>query len=831
MPEGHIPAACTHVVPYPSQHAAAPIPIPSDCGKSASTLPENATYESYGATLQGSEDNPYHPFRSRLDWEIARWAKLRGSGSTAFSDLLAIEGVAENLALSFKNSRELNKIIDGGLPPSRPRFQRHEIIVAGESFEVYFRDILECIRSLYGDPEFAPLLLLEPEKHFTDEEEKTRVYFDMNTGKWWWDALEWDRPGATVIPTQLTQFGSKSAYPDIRCKPSRRGQILLAYLPTSCLMHIKNKAARRRTLANLFHACMTRVTQPLVAASRDGITLMSGDRVARRGHPILAIYVGDYPEQTGDCPKCPTDKASMGNDTNISRPFRPLADVLDALATIEEGPRAYTTACRKVGIKPLYHPFWETLPYTNIFYAITPDLLHQLYQGVMKHLVAWIKKAFGDEELDARVRRLPQNNSLRHFSKGISKLTRVTGKEHRDMCRILLGLIIGLPLPHGLSPSRLVRATRALLDFLYYAQFSCQTTDTLSQLNEALKSFHANKAIFHFHFPKLHSLDHYPRSIELFGSTDNYDTQYTERLHIDFTKDAYRASNKKDELSQMTIERHGKYIAWRLEHDKTAQWADLDMKPRIQMARHPSVKSVTFADIAAKYGATHFRDTLARFVVQQNHPNLAAHEVEQRSAGVYFGFNSVSAFHKIKFNIPDVQGLGLQTSDPRDVVHVRPARKNKYHNTVPGRFDTALIQEQDRSAGDDSASSEAGEDFRVVQVRMVFKLPEKGAAALFPSLSPSDRQQHFAYVHWFTPFASHPDSPDHGLYKISHAVHDRGSRIGSIIPIENIERSCHLFPDFGPVANRAWTSSNVLEQCKDFYLNTFADLSTYQLFY
>ena len=33
------------------------------------------------------------PFHSKLDWEIARWAKCRGPGSTAFSELLAIDGV------------------------------------------------------------------------------------------------------------------------------------------------------------------------------------------------------------------------------------------------------------------------------------------------------------------------------------------------------------------------------------------------------------------------------------------------------------------------------------------------------------------------------------------------------------------------------------------------------------------------------------------------------------------------------------------------------------------------------------------------------------------
>lgn len=61
------------------------------------------TYENYFAAVSGTssrsesgQENEWAPFATRLDWEIARWAKLRGSGSTAFSDLLAIPGVSLN---------------------------------------------------------------------------------------------------------------------------------------------------------------------------------------------------------------------------------------------------------------------------------------------------------------------------------------------------------------------------------------------------------------------------------------------------------------------------------------------------------------------------------------------------------------------------------------------------------------------------------------------------------------------------------------------------------------------------------------------------------------
>jgi hypothetical protein len=93
--------------------------------------------------------------------------------------------VTESLGLSFKNTRELNEIIDKKLL-GRPCFQRHEVVVGSEVCEVFYRDVIECIKSLFGDPNFTPHLRLAPEKHYTDDTKDTRMYHDMHTGKWWW---------------------------------------------------------------------------------------------------------------------------------------------------------------------------------------------------------------------------------------------------------------------------------------------------------------------------------------------------------------------------------------------------------------------------------------------------------------------------------------------------------------------------------------------------------------------------------------------------------------------------------------------------------------------
>lgn len=359
-------------------------------------------------------------------------------------------------------------------------------------------------------------------------------------------AVEAKNEGATIIPiilssdkTQLTLFRNKAAYPvymtignlpkDICSKPSRGGQILLAYLPTSKLEHITNKAARRRAQANLYHACMKRILGALEDAGVSGLSMSSGDGVIRRVHPLFAAYVGDYPERvlvtctkSGQCPVCMQPRNELGDfDSNVKHPTRDLQQVLDVLAQADNLSRAdYARACKAVGIKPVYEPFWENLPYSDIFLSITPDILHQLLQGVIKHLVSWIKEVYSEDKIDARCRRFPPNHNVRLFFKGITKLSRLTGSEHADICRILLALIINLRLSDtdalpG-SQARLVRAVRAMLDFVYLAQYPVHSAQTLDALDDALARFHENKQVFvdlgirsDFNFPKLHFCQHY----------------------------------------------------------------------------------------------------------------------------------------------------------------------------------------------------------------------------------------------------------------------------------------------------------------------------------
>ena len=500
---------------------------------------------------------------------------------------------------------------------------------------------------------------------------------------------------------------------EIRRKPSTRAYVLLGYLPTTKLEHVTNKAQRRRLLGNLYHACMGKILKPLENAGREGIFMTSGDGKTRRNHLILASFIGNYPEQvlttgvfTGECPTCPVNRNVLGEQGTETPSLRNLDLILNALDTFDSDPAGFLQTCSNSGIKPIVDPFWKNLPYAHIYRSITPDVLHQLYQGVVKHLVGWVTEACGAEEIDARCRRMPPNHNIRSFMRGITSLSRVTGQEHDQMCRILLGLVIDIPLgPDIPNGRRLVGAVRALLDFLYLAQYPIHTDTTLELLDDALKRFHDNKEVFvdlglrdGFNIPKLHFASHYLTLIKLYGTTDNTNTEYTERLHIDLAKDAYDATNCKHEFMQMTtwlerkekILRHEQFIKWRLNGSpipNVEEWLPpgLELDRTLSMAKHPTVRAVPITVLEHQYGANHFTVALRRYVAMKIFPNIGPTQLERSLLDIRLPFNTLPVWHKIKYLREDPYTRISATADSFMCIH--PERI-----AVDSQFLHALIQ-------------------------------------------------------------------------------------------------------------------------------------------
>ena len=534
--------------------------------------------------------------------------------------------------------------------------------------------------------------------------------------------------GATLAPviiatdkTQLTQFsGSKAAYPvyltignipkATRRMPSKNACILIAYLSVEKINRrdLTDRAYRAR-IQRLFHESMRIILEPLKKAGHDGVEMTSADGAVRRVFPILSCYVADYPEQClvtcskyGTCTKCKAKATELG-DKNAKEPRTQMwteGVFKDAHLAGAPDSRAFYDYCmqREVsGGTPL--PFWTGFPLCDIHRAITPDVLHQLYQGVLKHLIGWCQRILTPAELDRRIRCLPPGLGLRHFRNGISALSQISGPERKNMAKILLGCLIGS------IPTQGVAAITALLDFIYIAQYTSHNTETLGLLEDALNRFQTHRNYFlqtgireDFNIPKFHSLHHFVEAIMLFGTTDNYNTETFERLHIDFVKLGWRASNQRDEFPQMIrwLSRREKVAAFEA-HQISSQAAGghrpipslptsaTTRTTSITLAKNPHYPGRDFPFIHDKHDAPDFEFYLKQYINQFTSRPIGQRQLDQTP----LSFSKVDVYKMFRFHPEEIQ----DNEEENDIIKAIPMSGRLPH----GRFDTVVVIVKDEA--------------------------------------------------------------------------------------------------------------------------------------
>lgn len=166
----------------------------------------------------------------------------------------------------------------------------------------------------------------------------------------------------------------------------------------------------------------------------------------------------------------------------------------------------------------------------------------------LEHLRIWWTRILGVRVLDARYMGLPRYAGQQHFASGLSALTQWQGNEARATARSFLGIVAGSRVREA------VQAARCIMDFLYRARMPQLDDEDLAALDADLQRFHAVKEIFvtegvqdspygFNNIAKLHILRHYSHMTREMGTPDGYTTETPERLHKDYVKASYNASN------------------------------------------------------------------------------------------------------------------------------------------------------------------------------------------------------------------------------------------------------------------------------------------------
>ncbi|KAG1779091.1 hypothetical protein EV702DRAFT_1178629 [Suillus placidus] len=713
-------------------------------------------FEGYKRDQEEGSEHPWSPFEDTEEWDLAQWL-IKNLGQTRTDEFLKLPITQNRTKVSFHNNRAFLQKVDG--LPHGPEWSCRKVTVRGnlddengvplqDEVELWSRDPVECVKELIGNPFFKEDMAYSPARAYADHAGQHRVIDEMWTADWWGETQKALPKGATIVPIILSS--------DKTClsqrQASARATVLIGYLPAVKLDCFSSDA---RSLAGyrLFHHCMALLLHPLIAAGQNGVEMVCADSLVRHVYPILAAYLADFPEQC----LCLVAADERGNGfESVMRDPESTKEILERRKNGQHPPEF-----EENGLRAVYKPFWADLPHANIFLAFTPDLLHQLHKGVFKdHLVKWCIDIVGEEEMDARFKAIPDYPGLRHFKKGISTVKQWTGSEHKEMQRVFVGLL------SGAVPSRVLAVARSILDFSYYARLQIHTTETLDALQTALGVFHANKDVLtelaireHFNIPKLHQLTHYVQSIMLFGAADGFNTELPERLHIDFAKDAYHASNKRDYEEQMALSH--------------------------TLAKAPAHPHQTVEKIVTAHGATDFLPALQSFLCK-NLPHINIIPGIQDHFDVY---------RQVVIEAPPDRRVG----DTPKRWHVRARPEVVASGRKPGcpaRFDMALI-----SDGPHSSRLHTLDGVRVAQVRAIFTLPRQ-----FGIYSRA-----LAYIEWFTPFRQ-PD-PSSRLQQVSRSTRQL-RRNAAVIHVDEI---------MGQSVDVTLRRGNAYEVVNDFYFNEFID--------
>jgi len=125
-----------------------------------------------------------------------------------------------------------------------------------------------------------------------------------------------------------------------------------------------------------------------------GLKWDCADGFQRQCDPLLAAWVGDYPEQVivaevsyGSCPLCQIPEVAW----MVHSTFRPLDNPRDQHVYSELLDETNNHVLHTVGVHPICNQFWQ-FPLCNVYRLWQPDELHQLPLGLVKDLLHWLLK-------------------------------------------------------------------------------------------------------------------------------------------------------------------------------------------------------------------------------------------------------------------------------------------------------------------------------------------------------------------------------------------------------------------------------------------------------
>lgn len=534
---------------------------------------------------------------------------------------------------------------------------------------------------------------------------------------------------------------------NVRKNISSGATILLAEIPSYkfplATKGLKKSVAKKRGAhlnRVLWHKCMKQVLAPLLAhqpslAPSCLRPMLDATGYKRLCFPVLMAWCADLEEQSdilglsrSECPKCLAGFAEL-DAPHVCEP-RTAEWIQAQLREIREelGPDAdcwsFKSRAKTVGLNGVEELCWEGQP-MDISRVICVDSLHFFHKWFGDHMMAWLTRTVGQPDLDARFIAQPRQIGARNFSTGISRLSQLAGREHKDMQRHILQVVAGHP---NASPG-VLKSLRAVLDFIQKAQFPLHTDRSLDEMEHDLQAFVANRHVFiqngsrstnpqkkfvaHMKIPKSHYWDHSRKNIEDLGTVDNYSTETSERLHIPTCKESYKATNRHQGYRQQIINRliqneslslFSNYVCYRLRKRpdiSSSDYADLlshldldvdssindpvKLTKAITLAKRPHRAKVSLDSLIDQFDSLDIISPILRYFLDgDDGSSRRINRAYYERAAVPYGLEVFDIWHSFKLDFPPPNAFYSAQSR---TIHCKPPLRS---NTAV--YETVLVE-------------------------------------------------------------------------------------------------------------------------------------------
>jgi hypothetical protein len=143
--------------------------------------------------LDDDEIDPFRPFDSEQEYQLARWAVKHHVTKAATNDLMAIPGMNDvsGATSAYTLFKGVDTVVnDLQMNSWQRKFVSFDMSKDGKKLTddeltpFWYRDPVRCIEFLMKQPAYKEDIAYAPSREYNDAGE--RMYSEINSGDWWW---------------------------------------------------------------------------------------------------------------------------------------------------------------------------------------------------------------------------------------------------------------------------------------------------------------------------------------------------------------------------------------------------------------------------------------------------------------------------------------------------------------------------------------------------------------------------------------------------------------------------------------------------------------------